>query len=238
MISGNVVVGPEVSRIEISNACQYGDDGIENLFVKWLERIPSDSQELYDALILSCKNVTSDPSSTVMDGERYKQDEHRYIPMSKEEQRERIKQIFSQLVEKGTSPNDAALRAIQQVAKEIEERKANKRMRCLGDVGKNDESSFAPENVSPEILSLLLKYIDNIEKHPSNVKFRTIKFSNKKFDMVTSTLDRSELLEYLGFHIFPTDIDFVATVPLASDVSRMKQFITEMLEHDPMDIYT
>mmetsp|Transcript_760 Transcript_760/g.1304 ORF Transcript_760/g.1304 Transcript_760/m.1304 type:complete len:849 (-) Transcript_760:1998-4544(-) len=238
VISGNVVVAPEICRNEISHACQYGDGAIENLFMEWLEQIPRDSKELFDTLMLSCNNVTSEANDAIMDDENDERTkENSGEVMSKEEQSDRIKQIFSELVENGTAPNDAALSAIQQVTKEIEEKKSKQTMENLNDKRNAKQLlSVAPENVNPELLSLLLKYINNIEKHPSQSKFRMMKFSNKVFDMVTSTLNGSELLNYLGFHIFPTDIDFIATVPLASDVSLIKQRITEMLEDDNMDI--
>lgn len=157
--------------------------------------------------------------------------------MSKEEQSKRIQDIFVELVKNGTHPNVAAVSAIQQVNKEVEEQKSIRR-RMRGDSANVAQPFDEGVNVEPEVISLLLQCIDNIEKHPSLTKFRSMKFSNKIFDKVTSAENGTRLLESLGFDIFCTDSDFIAVVPLAANIPVMREHLEKLLGEHPMDIHT
>ena len=59
-ISGQVVASIEQSRKEVAQACNRGDNGIEDMFQTWLSRVPDESRELFNLLELSSAEVDDD----------------------------------------------------------------------------------------------------------------------------------------------------------------------------------
>lgn len=80
------------------------------------------------------------------------------------------------------------------------------------------------------VLSIAKKYVTNVQKDPSNPRFRNFRLSNKVFDQITSTPGSIELLMNLGFAFFPSDIDFVASIPLAVNLTMMCHVMDNLLK--------
>lgn len=43
-VSGNIIVSKEVSKSQVNQACQGGDDAIETMYSMWVDQIPEDSK--------------------------------------------------------------------------------------------------------------------------------------------------------------------------------------------------
>ena len=80
------------------------------------------------------------------------------------------------------------------------------------------------------VLSTAKKYVANVQKDPSNPRFRNFRLSNKVFDKITSTPGSIDLLKNLGFAVYHSDVDFVASIPLATDLSLMSDVLDKLLE--------
>lgn len=59
-LSGGIVVAASETRGEVNYACRMGDDGIDQMFKSWLQRVPEESQV---GGILTCANekMSSNP---------------------------------------------------------------------------------------------------------------------------------------------------------------------------------
>jgi hypothetical protein len=88
----------------------------------------------------------------------------------------------------------------------------------------NEAAKFA------SVVTTAKKYITNVQKDPSNHRFRSFRLSNKVFDQITSVAGSIELLTCLGFSIFPSDVDFVASIPLSADLKTMSDTLDKILE--------
>jgi len=152
-----------------------------------------------------------------------------------EEQRKRVIEIFTKLCGEGMIANEAAAKAILQVAEELQVIKGAY-MEIDGDAS-NLESEvvvqdvFDPKSISPEVAKVVLKCITNIEKNPFTPRFRMVKLSNRVFDQVTSSRGGLQLIvQYLGFDVFAVGIDFVAVVPLAANIPEMIKVAQDIME--------
>jgi len=155
--------------------------------------------------------------------------------MTFEDQKLRALEIFNHLVGEGIAANEAGAKAIQQVANEVKAAKgAQMEIDTAESNFENDpvvEDVFDPTSVDSDVVKVVLKYISNIEKHPSTPKYRLMKFGNKVFDQVTSSRGGLQCVLHLGFNIYPAEMDFVAVVPLATDLTAMKKGAEEILEN-------
>lgn len=157
------------------------------------------------------------------------------VPMTKEEQTARIHVIFAELVSEGLKPNEAALKAIQQVSEEVKASKQANDVQQVEVQQVEPEDKFEPKHIDREVVSLVMKYIDNVEKNPSTVRFRNMRLGNKIFDhKITSTKDGLRFIQHLGFHIFSTDIDYYAALPLSANIASMKKYAEELLDNEDM----
>ncbi len=156
--------------------------------------------------------------------------------LSKEEQKARIGELFKEFVTKGVAPQKAALAAIKQVTDEVALVKENDDTvdMDIDEDNSSDESQspFDPTLVSKDLVALALRSIENVEKSPSNVRFRSVKLSNKVFDLISRTNDGLRLLRYLGFDIYNADVDYVASIPRAANLSLMKKKTKDLMRDE------
>ena len=80
------------------------------------------------------------------------------------------------------------------------------------------------------VLSTAKKYVANVQKNPSNPRFRNFRLSNKVFDRITSTPGSIGLLKSLGFVIFHSDADFVTSIPLSVDLTLMGSVFDNLMK--------
>jgi len=161
----------------------------------------------------------------------------------------RVKEIFSRLVSEGMEPNGAAAEAIKQATAEqknpsvttkLEEGKLCGTMeKCAVKTDSNVIKSMAEKmrqlhagdkSKMEIVLSTAKKYVSNVQKDPSNPRFRCFRLSNKVFDRITSTPGSIELLKSIGFAFFPSDVDFVANIPLTVDLVLMGDVFDNLLK--------
>eukprot|EP00580_Thalassiosira_gravida_P016583 CAMPEP_0201663636 /NCGR_PEP_ID=MMETSP0494-20130426/5360_1 /ASSEMBLY_ACC=CAM_ASM_000839 /TAXON_ID=420259 /ORGANISM="Thalassiosira gravida, Strain GMp14c1" /LENGTH=1060 /DNA_ID=CAMNT_0048142267 /DNA_START=184 /DNA_END=3366 /DNA_ORIENTATION=+ len=253
-LSGRIVASPDESRREVHQACQRGEEAIETLFRGWLEKVPPESTSMLDILALSCQEVeagTGEAKETVTANTKSEQ----YLKMKERDKKKntvdpsaRVKELFSQLVAKGMEPNAAAVEAIKQAtveqkkplvsteleegtiqgtcencAVEIENNTIDMMVEKICQLNAGDKSKIVM------ILSTAKKYVANVRKDPSNPRFRNFRLSNKVFDRITSNPGSIELLMKLGFVVFHSDLDFVASIPLSVDLTLMGDVFDNLL---------
>ena len=255
-MSGQIVVSPDVSRREVQMSCQRGEVAIEQLFQGWLDKVPAETKSMLDILALSCQEAEAATVKVGTSGASKKSKSDNYLTRKKkpeqkalpstEESAARVKEIFTELVGKGMQPNAAAAEAIKQATTEhncptkLEEGtvqgtskksilevssvtvKETAEMICKLNGG--DKSKLAT------VLSTAKKYVANVQKDPTNPRFRNFRLSNKVFDKITSNLGGIELLMSLGFSMFHSDVDFVASIPLSADLTMMGLVLDNLLK--------
>lgn len=155
--------------------------------------------------------------------------------MTLADQRLRVAEIFHILVGEGIAANEACAKAIQQVALEVKAAKGAEMevdtVELNSEEDPADEDIFDPTSVDSDTQEVVLKYISNIEENPSTQRFRLMKFGNKIFDQVTSSRGGLQFVLHLGFDIYPAGTDFVAVVPLATDLTAMKKAAEDILKN-------
>jgi len=257
-LSGRIVVSPDESRREVHQACQRGEDAIEALFQSWLEKVPAESQSMLEILALSFQEAeagsgdaenTPNENTKAQDYLVRKKEPEKANKPSTADSAARVKEIFAELVGKGMAPNTAAAEAIKQATAEQKNPGPSARLE-EGDVQGTCENStvemgiVAVEAVAEKIcqlnggdkdklgkvLSTAKKYVANVQKDPYNPRFRNFRLSNKVFDTITSTPGSIELLTKLGFVVFHSDMDFVASIPLSVDLSLMGDVFDNLLK--------
>ncbi|KAL9184428.1 hypothetical protein ACHAXT_002514 [Thalassiosira profunda] len=159
-----------------------------------------------------------------------------------------IKEIFSQLVAKGMAPNAAAAEAIKQATSQqnssatapLEEGPIKGTSeKCT--ISANVESiesmaeAMCQHNAGDKgkvvtVLTTAKKYVTNVQKDPSNPRFRNFRLSNKVFDKITSTAGSIALLGGLGFAVYQSDVDFMASIPLTIDLERLGEVLDSLLK--------
>ena len=149
---------------------------------------------------------------------------------NEEDTSERIKDLFNEFVATGLGPNEAAAKAINQVAVEQEVKKQY--MNLNGTVllempGKMDLKLHAGDT-RKIFADVLMKYLKNIKKNPSNPKFRNFKISNKVFDKITSSEGGIQFVQSVGFEIFHNESDFMCSVPLSADLDAMLEALESL----------
>ena len=157
--------------------------------------------------------------------------------MSKEEQAMRIKDLFTNYVAKGLPPNDAAAKAINEVASEAISLKVGQLQLDPGSLSGTyttnviGSSAIMPDTTSlKDVLHTAKKYVENVQKKPYSPKFRSFKISNRFFDNITSADGGLEcIVKYLGFAIHTAPLDYMASIPLSADTDAMKERIDALL---------
>jgi len=256
-ISGRIVVSPEDSRRDVHQACQRGERAIEQLFKTWLEKIPEESKSMLDILRLSCEeadrdnDVDSKESASKINTKTNEYLVRRKQPSglsSKEESSALVKDIFARLVATGMEPNAAAVEAIKQASAEqsaatpgmsklakgtlqgISEQVTSKSVGIVGTEALMNRSLSSEDRAAvATAITTAKKYVANVQKDPSNPRFRTFRISNKVFDQITTVPGSIQLLTNVGFTVFHTDIDFVASIPLSVDLSMMNKVLDRVV---------
>ena len=253
-LSGRIVVSPEESRREVHHACQYGEEAIERLFRSWLDKVPEETKAMVDILALSCAEAdeTANAENRNTKAETYLQrtiDEESTVttPLSKDDIAARVKDLFPKLVAQGLSPNEAAVEAIKQATSQ------QSSAQVVLNQGKIDGESksvtpYDPDDTSVSkiagvikmndkdkdkmvtILSTAKKYVANVQKDPTNPRFRNFRLSNKVFDKITSNPGSNEFLKSCNFSVFHSDVDFVASIPLSVNLDMLVKVLDKMLE--------
>ncbi len=149
--------------------------------------------------------------------------------MSREEFAERVKEIFMGFVSGGMSPNEAGAKAILQANEESLSMKTSAMEINEPENEKEEEETFNAKDIERGAISLIIKYITKVKDNPSTPKYRMIKLGNKIFDQITSSKYALKYIEFLGFQLFHNEFDFVATIPLSSDITLMKLTAEEFL---------
>ena len=255
-LSGRIVVSPEESRREVHQACQYGEQAIERLFNSWLDKVPEESKSMLDILALSCAEAdeTAETGGTNTKAETYlkrtiEKEATASSPLSKHDIAARVKELFPRLVAQGLAPNKAAAEAIKQATLQ----QSNPQLDPGSIVGESKiETHFDPAakaNFSVEktadniyrmnsddkdkvvaVLSTAQKYVANVQKDPTNPRFRNFRLSNKVFDKITANAGSTELLKSLNFSVFHSDVDFVASIPLSVDLELLGKVLDKILK--------
>lgn len=261
--SGLARLPPDESRRDVMQACQQGEDAIEQLFKNWLDKAPVESKSMLDILALSFLEAESDAKpggeATNTKAENYlvrkkgaadgrQDDVTKPNGLSTEESADRVKELFSQLVAKGMQPNAAAAEAIKQTTAEQSKAQVPTKLKEGPLRGTSEIYAVELEKKSIEamaektcqlnagdkqrvvnLLSTANKYVVNVKKDPSSPRFRNFKLSNKIFDQITSTPGSIDLLTSLGFTVFNSDADFVASIPLSADLTVMGEVFDKLL---------
>ncbi len=256
-MSGRIVVSPEDSRRDVHQACQRGERAIEQLFKTWLEKIPEESKSMLDILRLSCEEadrdngVDSKESASKINTKANEYLVRRKQPSglsSKEESAALVKDIFARLVATGMEPNAAAVEAIKQASAEqsaatpgmsklakgtlqgISEQVTSKSVGIVGTEALMNRSLSSEDRAAvATAMTTAKKYVANVQKDPSNPRFRTFRISNKVFDQITTVPGSIQILTNVGFSVFHTDIDFVASIPLSVDLNMMNKVLDRVV---------
>ena len=155
-----------------------------------------------------------------------------------------MKRLFTELVAKGMSPNEAAAEAIKRSTEQSPDLPEGL---LEGSSAILDSSEAAFVSIEKAVIRLLnlndnditriknlaivaKKYVTNVQKDPTNPRFRTFRLGNKVFDQITSISGSIQLLSCLGFYIFPTEADFVASIPLSADLSKTIEVLDRIME--------
>ena len=241
-MSGRIVVSPDESRREVHQACTMGEQAIERLFNTWLGKVPEESKAMLDILALSCEEANNGDKT---DGDAGYQNPKadQYLVRKPETAEVTIKKIFSELVASGMTPNEAAAEAIKQSS--IHSATLTEGP-LKADASHSDGSLevLSVENTADKILqtnhgekakltgiiSTAKKYVTNAQKDQTNPRYRVFRLSNKVFDQITSVPGSITLLSCIGFSIFSSDIDFVASIPLSTDLKAMVEVLDKLLE--------
>jgi hypothetical protein len=248
-LSGRIVVPPNQSRQEVSMACRGGDQAIVNMLDSWLERAPQESLEMLSMLQLSCQDTIESPKD---DDNNNKENE--YLILKEKganfqliDTAARIKELFQKLVAEGNDPTTAAAKAIsivgegQKKSTKLNSGPLNGKAIQIGPHKDNNilDHTFttlvdhnSPSEVA-DVLSTMLKYLNNAAKEPWTPKYRTFKLSNKVADQITRVEGGLELLQGIGFDVFGTSQDFKATLPAAADLNAMTERLKGLLESLP-----
>ena len=145
---------------------------------------------------------------------------------------ERIKQLFSEFSASGLNANEAAAKAINQVATEEQEKKKRRLIFRRTNPKKKGKEMNKIKVISMEkrknVSETLVKYLSNVKKNPSASKYRCFKVSNKVFDKITSLERGLELVQSVGFEIFSNELDFMCNVPLSADLDLMLEAIKDI----------
>lgn len=255
-LSGRIVVSPDESRREVHQACQYGEQAIERLFHSWLDKIPEESKSMIDILALSCAEAdeTAQTGGRNTKAETYlKRAVEKKVtapsPLSKEDIAVRVKELFPRLVAQGLAPNEAAAEAIKQATLQQGNEKLESgnmggeskvATQCKSDVTANISvaktvDTFYKMNSEDKdklvaVVSTAQKYVANVQKDPTNPRFRNFRLSNRVFDRITSNSGSMELLQSLNFSAFHSDVDFVASIPLSVDLELLSKVLEKVLE--------
>ena len=86
------------------------------------------------------------------------------------------------------------------------------------------------KNKAVTVISTAQKYVANVQKDPTNPRFRNFRLSNKVFDKISSNAGSMELLKSLNFSVFHSDIDFVASIPLSVDLELLSKVLDKALK--------
>ena len=242
-ITGQIVVPASDTRREVMQACQRGDEGIEEMLDTWIARTPSESQEILTMLELSCQDndekAVDSANATV----------HPYLTRSEESKESvqdpavLIKETFAKLVSEGAEPNAAAAKAIQLVAEAQQKSSSTTNPGPLSDIewksldsrGTSDAASLVSEMNETNkdgvqtVLTTTLKYLENAKCEPWTPKFRSFKLSNKIVDRMTRVEGALDLICSLGLYIYPTETDFMACIPLSANLNEMEASMKALL---------
>jgi nucleoredoxin len=250
-LSGTIVTTPDESRKDVHQACQRGDDAIARLFHDWLDKVSFETKSILDILALSIETEKDKSSAGNAKSDSYlirnttHQEDAKALVML--DFAARVKEIFPQLVAMGMEPNAAAAKAIEQVTAEQTKSTNTFAELDVGTlVGKSDISNVIDAGINVtvffqvndtdmrSVLTVAKKYITNVLKDPTTPRFRNIKLSNKVFDQITSISGVIELLTSLGFAVYHTDEDFVASIPLYVDLTRMCSVFDSLIKSSIM----
>lgn len=202
-LTGRVVIPPQESRQAVAMACRGGELAIENMLESWLERAPQESREILTMLELSCVEETN---RNVNENEK----ESEYL--TKHEDSQHITKLSA-----GTL-NGKAIQSGPHTDENLLDQTFANAMNCNSPV------------VVAEVLSTMLKYVNNAAKEPWTNRYRSFKLSNKVADQITRVEGGLGLLQGIGFDISFTSQDFKATIPVGADLDAMTQRLVHLLE--------
>ncbi|GFH44665.1 hypothetical protein CTEN210_01139 [Chaetoceros tenuissimus] len=181
------------------------------------------------SLSVEDEKISADGEAMDVDNENEETKSEPPKMLTKEEQANRVKELFATFVKDGMAPNEAGRQAILALSKELALLKAK-----IANAQKRleEKAVFDPKHIGLEkaTIELVLKYIQNVEENPCTPKFRFLKFANIMFDDVVTAKGGLEFCKYLGFDIYFADVDYVATIPVAANIALMKTTALEVLE--------
>lgn len=80
-----------------------------------------------------------------------------------------------------------------------------------------------------QVIKTAKKYLDNVQKEPFTSKFRRFKLSNKVFDRIVRVPGGIDQIIALGFAVYITDTDFMASIPLGANLKTMEDAMDKLL---------
>ena len=251
-ISGRIVQPPEECRRDVHRACQQGEDAIEKLFNKWLDNVPDETKSIIDVLALSCQDQETIPISKRGVRCNAKMESYLFrkvcpecdngsgsVVTSPMDFSAHVKKSFTQLVATGMEPNSAAAEAIKLATIDHKDPIAITRLETgkLGGTSELINGKGICENLCElsrtdviNVLTIAKRYLSNVQKDPSNPRFRNFRLGNKVFDQITSTPGGIAFLTDLGFSVFHSDDDFVASIPLTVNLAEMADVFDNLLK--------
>ena len=137
-------------------------------------------------------------------------------------------------LEQGNIKGNVEVCKDETVSYSIEE-KANRlsEMHCemngLNLASKSERISSGAKSVV-NVLSIAKKYVANVQKDPYNPRFRNFKLSNKIFDSITSNRGSIDLLTTIGFAVYHNDIDFIASIPLSTNLALLSNVLDSLIK--------
>ena len=218
-VSGQVVIPGSDSRREVMMACQGGDLSIETMIATWFERAPPETIEMLSMLELSCQEDDNEAKAENSDTA------NPYLKLDKPASLSGTAALEpgplnGKAVGTTTSADSISERlSVDAAVKHIKEWNSS----STSGGGDNDNAAVKV------VLTTALKYLDNAIKEPWTPKFRTFRLSNKVADRITRVEGGIRLLQCLGFEVFGTGNDFMATIPLVVDLDSMKVKIESLL---------
>mmetsp|Transcript_18760 Transcript_18760/g.41735 ORF Transcript_18760/g.41735 Transcript_18760/m.41735 type:complete len:1089 (-) Transcript_18760:816-4082(-) len=80
-----------------------------------------------------------------------------------------------------------------------------------------------------QVIKTAKKYLDNVHREPFTSRFRRFKLSNKVFDRIVRVPGGIHQIIALGFAVYSTDTDFMASIPLGANLKMMEDAMDKLL---------
>jgi hypothetical protein len=249
-ISGQIVISNTESRALVMRTCQEGTaESIGSMFSgHWLNKIPTESQQLMNLLETSNAELGSNRVETLPTVEYCS-----YLVRDKFiEEEKRVEMLVEQLVEDhddNMNEEEAYDIARQAVKLSMMDDDDNLKESCLDglfqkliirDTSTKGVSSTSPAEIAEQILIsngtvqlvaaivTIRKYFNKCYTEPWNPKYRKFQLSFKVADQITKVNGSIELILSMGFEVYCNTDDYVACIPITLDLDHVRKLIASL----------